>query len=439
MARTMNGSASISKAHLFNRASAAFALVFILGAQLVRPATSYQDFSQYYMGALMARAGLWDSIYPQPLPGSIYNAGWGDQSAVREKYREMGERHGINEFGFRFIQSPPVAVVFIPLTFLEHPTAYKVWIAILSLCTWGIALQAARVYTIARGREDAVAGAIIIVIACSVLAYRAVRVGNVSPVVGLCIGTIALDLVRPRPRTRTPGGVLAGAAMTLGALAKYATPVLAPIHVAMKRWSPLLWSAVFMLLIVLGTFAVSGTAPFKEFATSIAPTLGRSHPHRANQSVEGLLLRLTARPTLSPRLNVTMRAAQIATLAVLLWLIWRVRERLPQHPPLVFAAAAGLVCWLLIFGPLYWEHYPVYLCALWGWLAWEARLSMMRLALVIAAIALAWVPVPAIPGVRLPEPINSHILASTLIILGLSIGRLRVGLAAAGPSPDHPV
>src|SRR5688572_10063786 len=192
------------KTRLFNRAAAALALVFILAAQLVRPATSYQDFSQYYMGALMARAGEWDSIYPEPLPGSIYNAGWGDQSAVREKYRAMGERHGINEFGFRFIQLPPVAVLFIPLTLLEHPTAYKVWIAILSLCMWGVALQAARIYTIARGREDMVPGGLILVVACSVLAYRAVRVGNVSPLVGLCVGTIVLDLVKGR-RAPVPG------------------------------------------------------------------------------------------------------------------------------------------------------------------------------------------------------------------------------------------
>jgi hypothetical protein len=419
---------SLNNVRLFNRAAAAFALVFIVGSQLVRPATTYQDFSQYYMGALMARAGLWDEIYPEPLPGSIYNAGWGDQSAVRDAYREMGQRHGINEFGFRFIQSPPVAVLFVPLTLLEHPTAYKVWIAILSACMWGVALQAARIYTIARGREDAGAGVVILVIACSVLAYRAVRVGNVSPLVGLCIGIIVLDLMRAAPRAAR--SALAGLAMTVGALAKYATPVLAPIHLVMRRWTPLVWSAAFTFLILAVTFAMSGSAPFREFATSIAPTLGRSHPHRANQSVEGLILRTTDHATLPPRWWIPMRAAQTATVVLLLWLIWRSRSLLPREPQLVSAAAAGMVCWLLVFGPLYWEHYPVYLCPLWGWLAWEARLSTARMLLVVAAIALTWVPVPAIPGVRLPEPINSHILASTVIILGLAIARL-----AGAPEP----
>ena len=255
----MNRSQLGSNARRFNRACAAFALLFILAAQLVRPATSYQDFSQYYMGALMARAGLWDAIYPEPLPDGIYNAGWMDQSHVRDAYKGMGERHGINEFGFRFIQSPPVALLFIPLTLLEHPTAYKVWITILSLCMWGIALQAARIYTIARGRrEDAGAGVIMMVIACSVLAYRAVRVGNVSPVVGLCVGAIVLDLLRPRASSGS--SVVAGLAMTVGALAKYATPVLAPIHAVMNRWAALLWSAAFVLAIVAGTWALSGTA-----------------------------------------------------------------------------------------------------------------------------------------------------------------------------------
>jgi hypothetical protein len=233
---------------------------------------------------------------------------------------------------------------------------------------------------------------------------------------------IVLDLVRPRASATS--SVSAGAAMTMGTLAKYATPVLAPIYLFMNRWAALLWSGALMLLIVAGTWAMSGSAPFQEFATSIAPTLGRSHPHRANQSVEGLILRTTNHATLPPRWSVPMRAAQVATVVLLLWLIWRRREHLPRRPSLVCAAAASLICWLLIFGPLYWEHYPVYLCPLWGWLAWEARLSAWRMIMVVAAIALAWVPVPAIQSVRLPEPVNSHILASTLIILGLSIAQL---------------
>ena len=231
------------------------------------------------------------------------------------------------------------------------------------------------------------------------------------------------------------GGIVAGLAMTIGTLAKYATPVLAPIYVFMNRWAALLWSGAFMGVIVAGTWAISGSAPFREFASSIAPTLGRSHPHRANQSVEGLILRTTNHATLPPRWSVPMRAAQVAVVVLLLWLIWRRRDQLPRHPPLVCAAAAALICWLLIFGPLYWEHYPVYLCPLWGWLAWEARLSIARMVFVAAAIAMAWVPVPAIQSIRLPEPINSHILASTLIVLGLAIVRLA---GTQAPAPTEP-
>lgn len=411
----------------FNRAAAAAALLFILASHLVR-GTSYQDFTQYYMGGVMARTGSWDALYPIPLPDSIYNAAWGDppQSIVRERYRELAAEHGIDEYGFRFIQTPPVALLFAPLTLLDYPRAYRVWMVILSLCMWGVSLQAGRVYREARGGvEDKGVGVMILVVACSVMAYRAVRVGNVSVIVALCIGVVVLDLVRPR------AAWISGTAMTIGALAKYATSVLAPIHLVTKRWAPLVWAAAVLAILCIGTLALSGAGPFVEFARDIAPTLARSHPHRANQSIEGLLLRLTGHATLPPAWTLPLRAAQFLVLWVVVFLIVRRRRSLLADAPLVFAAAAALVCWLLIFGPLFWEHYPVYLCPLWGWLAWEARGSVWRAVVVVAAIAMAWVPVPAIQWIHLPEPINSHILVSTLLILGLALWRLGVRDQAA--------
>ena len=133
----------------FNRLCAGAALVLILASHMLRGA-SYQDFTQYYMGGLMARTGNWDSLYPIPLPDSIYNAAWGDppQSTVRPRYRELAAEHGIDEYGVRVIQAPPVALLFAPITLLSYPVAYRVWTFLLALCMWGVALQAGRIYRV---------------------------------------------------------------------------------------------------------------------------------------------------------------------------------------------------------------------------------------------------------------------------------------------------
>jgi hypothetical protein len=40
------------------------------------------------------------------------------------------------------------------------------------------------------------------------------------------------------------------------------------------------------------------------------------------------------------------------------------------------------------------------------------------------AIAFAWVPLPALQWLTMPEPINSHILISTILILTIGLARL---------------
>jgi hypothetical protein len=400
----------------FNRTCAAATLALILVSHLLR-GPSYQDFPQYYMGGLVARAGQWDSLYPQVLPDSIYNPGWADQSIVREPYAQLARQHGVSEFGFRFIHSPPVALMFLPMTWLEYPKVYWIWCYFLAACMFLVALQAARVHVICADRETRMAGAIILIVGCSVLAYRAVRVGNVSVIVALCIGTVMLELAGR--------GWFAGSiALVLGALLKYATPVLVPIHLIMGRWRTLAGAAGFLLVVTLATMLFSGPGPFREFVTVIVPTLARSHPIRANQSLQGLLLRLSHHDVLPAALLVPYRAIQWATLIVIVWLIYRRRTALRLEPPVLFAAGAALVAWLLIFGPLFWEHYPVYLCPMWGWLAWEAAQRRWKLAAAAVAIAFAWVPLPALQWLTMPEPINSHILISTILILVIGLARL---------------
>src|SRR6185503_7468727 len=86
-------------------------------------------------------------------------------------------------------------------------------------------------------------------------------------------------------------------------------------------------------------------------------------------------------------------------------------------PHRVFAAAAALVAWLLLFSPIFWEHYHAYLAPLWGWVAFEATRSRAKMFVAIAVILLAMYP-------RVPAPLLNHLMWSTVLLLGLALARL---------------
>ena len=87
-----------------------------------------------------------------------------------------------------------------------------------------------------------------------------------------------------------------------------------------------------------------------------------------NQGLYGLLLRISGRgATLPHAVEIAFRAAQIVALIALLILIFRQRRALSQNRAALFAASAAIVSWLLIFSPIFWEHYLAYLAPFWGW------------------------------------------------------------------------
>jgi hypothetical protein len=74
---------------------------------------------------------------------------------------------------------------------------------------------------------------------------------------------------------------------------------------------------------------------------------------------------------------------------------------------------------MLIFSPLVWNKYHLFLFPFWGWLAWEARQTNWRAALVIFAIAMEWGSWP-----NLPEPLNSHMLWGIVTIVVMAVARI---------------
>ena len=123
-----------------------------------------------------------------------------------------------------------------------------------------------------------------------------------------------------------------------------------------------------------------------------------------------------------------METSVVSIVTLILGLILLRRRSFWDIPHRVFAAAAALVAWLLLFSPIFWEHYHAYLVPFWGWLAYEATRSRVRAGLAILVVVMAYLPssilVSQLHLPRLPEPLFSHLMWSTVLMFGMAVERL---------------
>ena len=401
----------------FNRGCAAIALLWLL---IITPVslrlwpTGEGDFPQFYMGGVMARLQAWDSLYPIPNPGSHNNAGMETDSAMRPRYAAEAEKRGVGD-RLRFIQPPPVALLLMPLGYLSYHRAFELWTLMLVVCAWGVAFLAGKIHEVLQGKETRASGLLLLFVASSPLMLHAIWIANMTIPVALLIGIAILQLVR---RSNASSAL----AIILGILTKYVTIALLPLAFIMRRWSVLLWSAVFSAMIGAVSLGVMKWEPFKTYQREIAPTLTRNHDITTNQSITAFLLRATHREVLPRGIQFAVLGVEGIALLALLWLLLKQPASAWEQPANVFTAAMALLTFLLVISPVFWEHYPVYLCPLWGWLLWEARQSRGMAIGAILAVALTYIPFTA--WLNLGEPYNTHILPSALCMFGLAAWRL---------------
>ncbi|MBX6316519.1 MAG: DUF2029 domain-containing protein, partial [Isosphaeraceae bacterium] len=400
----------------FNLGCRLFALLWLLVlvpvCQLGRKAPI--DFGQFYLGGQVARLGAWEDLYPQALPGSLYHPGFPQGSTMRPLYARLAAEHGVGDT-FRYFQPPPFALALVPLGYLDFPTASWAWLMLMAVLAWGVAVQAGRFFAVLADRPTRGVGALTLLVGCWPRMIASVRWGNISPLVTLLIGAAVLGLLHRRDGR-------AAAAIVLGAIAKYATLVFLPLVVAMRRWRVIGGMLLGGGAILAVSLAIMGTGPYIVFLNEVAPTLGRPAYVMGNQSPYGLIYRATGQAPLPPAVLAGLRAAQLMTLAVVLGLIFTRPATRWRDPAEVVAAALALLGWLLVFSPIFWHHYSVYLGPFWAWAVWEALRWPSRRPWVVAALVLVWVPWSAL--FRMEGLLDSYIFLSTLLMLGLALARL---------------
>lgn len=418
----------------FNRICSIVILLWTLlicGAFIKRPST--QDFLQYRMGGVIARFGEFDSLYPIPNPKSVKNPGGPDDSFLRPRYAELAEQYAKDDANWvRFMSPPPNAILLYPLGFGEYTLMHRLWLIIAALCGWRICVQAAKIFSLLRGKECRGAGAIILLAGFSIMMYRSIRVGNVSTQMGWLLGAATLELA-------TRDGIRGALAITLSAVIKYVGAILAPLVILTARWRTIVWGAILSMLVLATSFFFMGAGPYEVFFREIWPTLQRSLPDPANSSLEAFLLRLTHTNVLPDNVALGLKIVRGATLLFLLsLLVFRARKGWSKET--MIAGSLALISWMLIFSPMFWEHYHAYLMPFWGYLIWEASRSRVKLIFVILAIAMAYIPTPIIGPIhrRLPEPFASHLLWSAAVMWAISLARLVQKSQALTTSPASP-
>ena len=422
----------------FNVSCAVLALLAIaapVSVSLVRNPKK-ADFGQFYMGGVVARHGAWSDMYPLPIEGRTHNAGSRRDSKMRPGYKQLADAQGVGDVN-RFMQPPPASLLLSPLALWDYDRAHWVYSGVMVLCSWVLALMAGHFHAIARGRRTWVSGAVTMLVALSPLLYRTIRESQVSPVVAVSIGLATMAWLPrrpggPAPRRGTTAIVVAALSILVGSLLKYAPAVLGVLILITRRWKLLGWLLGLGVAALVGSILIMGTGPYEVFITQIGSTLGRSFKERGNQCLTGMLLRLGEREVLTPVEASTLRVVSIVVFAGVVALLFRARRAIAQSPPHAMAGAVALLAWLLLFGPIAWEHYFTYLCPFWGWLVWEAGQSRWRAVVAWSAIGLTWMPWAVVPRLELPEPLVSHMMGGLFIMFGLALLRLRVAEKSDG-------
>jgi hypothetical protein len=279
-----------------------------------------------------------------------------------------------------------------------------------------------------------------LLIAFSPMTARSIRISNVTPFIALSIALMIRSMLRNEP-------IRGGTALVAGVMLKYATLVLAPLLIVTKRWQVLAWAITLIEVIVGITLLIAGTQPFYEFGHVILPTLARPSAYLGNQTLPGMLARTLGRP-IPQFYSQILDNLRVAALTAVAFALFRLKKPERQTPVNLMAACALLISWLLVFSPIAWEHWAIFLCPVWGWMLWEAMQPGWRRITAIASLALMYFPagILQVPGfaayaVQLPEPVNSWQLIGFMLLFGLSFSRVYLAEESRQPiliqSPHH--
>lgn len=349
------------------------------------------DFGQYYSGALVARHGLWDQLYPIP-KNIVYEKNIdfqpefkipflrSDTQNIKENWSYYGSvaspansdiSQSITNFcprlqnDWRYIYPPPLAVLLWPLGFFDYKTASNIWFMFMTTSLFGIGYFASLIYRELTHKITHLEGCImlspVIVTMLASNASTALNPGNSTPLLGFFISLVSYAWITNRQ-----------VAIAFGMI-----PLLLFKGIGLS-WCPLLlikpikWKTIITLslltLIINGiTVSYGGLLPYKTFFSEIIP--------KANVPLGyGLQWRLLYMFGLDTKWFFT--TLSLLLFAIIYWGYLRrflLRDTPPHSNELTIASISGLMSIFFLCNPVVWPHY--YMTYIFlpfsGWILWE--------------------------------------------------------------------
>ena len=331
-------------------------------------------------------------------------------------------RHGLT-----FVNLPPVAALFAPLTLLPERTAGVVWLGVnVMLALACLLLVQQRLHAGAPLRW-----AVTLAFATSGPLLSGLTLGQTTLVALLALLLAERALARRRDRR-------AGMWLALASVVKVPLLVLLPCLAWRGRWRAVATFVAGLLALGLGSIALWGWPAHAVYVdVAFRQHAGAAVAGHFNQSLDGALARLLTPASLLvwvPRpVGAVASALKWFVLGVLCWACaWAWRRPGPVTDRRVRLELAAALCLALVALPVSWVHYGVWLVPV-AVVIGDAILRRPRAerwtsgALLVLGVLLVNVPVPPpwiierfdeAPWFRLAI---SHQLAGTLVLLGLCL------------------
>lgn len=350
------------------------------------------DFSQYYSGALVARYGLWDSLYPigdtnvfekEPLfvpliESPFYQASeskrgiWNfypqisspESSAVAPQLLELCEE--LQE-GYRYAYPPPLALLLKPLALVNYIHASIIWFTLMCFSYFGIAFYASRIFRALQGHitytEGLVAVLPIIPTLLSSTMSTSFAIGNVSPFLGFLITWVTYSWYRNRQISIGLGMIPLLLFKGIG-VSWCLLLVIRPIRITTLVT---LFSVTLVLNIIV--IHLAGLTPYQIFFTDILPKANLSR----GVGLQGLFMTFLGVDTKS-----WVMLLNVVLLSILYVGYWRGMQssNIKSKGIIIIATLAGTMATFCICNSIVWPHH--YFCnylqlPFAGWILWEAN------------------------------------------------------------------
>lgn len=409
---------------------------------------NFGDYGQYYAGAVVAKNGMWSSLYPTPnkevyerapdfqpfFKTSLFNEKDRSYCFYPHFYLEasdytpelLAKCPRLRDL-CKYMYPPPLALLLQPLAYIDFEIGARIWTVAIIASLFGVSFFSSRIFRLLTQRVSYAEG--LIIGAVMLYSYRgqtSIPPGNVTPILSL-LETIAVFAVLKNQQVRL------ALSMVVLVLFKGIGLTWCPfLLLGRVRWKTIL--ALGIIAAIANGFLI-GIAGFGLYRQYFCDVLPRIHVP-VGQGLVALVF--TAFGYYPSKIYLVLNLAGLAALYLGYWKSARGKSLSEAAPYLVAAIAGAMALFCLLNFTVWNAYYPCYLYfPFLGWLLWERTQAVGRWNTVVSAgiamglvlVACEWI-VKGLLYHAFGEPAVSvyHLFHVSLTIVGLPVFFLAVAL-----------